>query len=253
MSVSIEKRQWSYQNPLRQSKLQPTVLRNLEEYADDYAPDEITQMSAADIGKMVRLNDKHGGAILAVAKQFPNLGFSYKLKPMSEDLLQIDVTISRNFVWNQNLHGYSEPFYVWIEDNTGLTIFQWQYVLLRPTTTTVDLHFVVPIGATPPSSVIAKVVSDRWLGAEQTVEIALDDLVMPPKPESRTVLLDLDYLSIRSAVRQSRPQEAYAEAFSVFNGIQTQAFWSLYHSDENVLLAGPNASGKSTVADMAAL
>lgn len=41
--------------------------------------------------------------------------------------------------------------------------------------------------------------------------------------------------------------------YSHFNSVQSQAFHTLYHTDENVLLGAPTGSGKTTVAEICML
>lgn len=59
-------------------------------------------------------------------------------------------------------------------------------------------------------------------------------------------LLDLDPLPL-SALRNPLYESLYQGRFTHFNPIQTQAFHTLYHTDENVLLGAPTGSG--TVSD----
>lgn len=252
MSKSIEKRLWPFQNPLRQSHLQREVIRNLEMYADDFAPIELAEKSAMEVGQLIRSNDKHGSAVLTAAKQFPTIDIRYALRPLSNDMLRVEVTLEKKFVWNANVHGGAEPFYVWIEDETGMSIYQSQHVLFRQVTKTIDLEFVVPILSEIPGNITVRVISDRWVGSEDEMVIDLTNLVMPARNDQYTPLLDLPLLSVGSAFGSSPLRDAYSRLFTTFNPIQTQAFWTLFHTDCNVLLSAPTVSGKSTLVDIAA-
>lgn len=55
--------------------------------------------------------------------------------------------------------------------------------------------------------------------------------------------MDLDPLPL-SALSHPICEEMYAPRFTHFNPIQTQAFHTLYHTDENVLLGAPTGSGE---------
>lgn len=57
---------------------------------------------------------------------------------------------------------------------------------------------------------------------------------MPPHTE----LLDLDPLPL-SALRNPQYESLYQGRFTHFNPIQTQAFFTLYNTEENVLLGAP--------------
>ena len=61
-------------------------------------------------------------------------------------------------------------------------------------------------------------------------------------PPPHVELLDLDPLPL-SALRNQQYEELYRGRFTHFNPIQTQAFHTLYHTDENVLLGAPTGSG----------
>ena len=66
--------------------------------------------------------------------------------------------------------------------------------------------------------------------------------LQPTQSLPPTELLDLDPLPL-SALRHPAYQALYAGRFTHFNPIQTQAFHTLYHTDENVLLGAPTGSG----------
>jgi antiviral helicase SLH1 len=250
MSKSIEKRMWSYENPLKQSALKPVVLHSLERHADDYTPAELAHFSAAELGEMLKLNEMHGKAVLEVARQFPATTVRTRLRPLSHSLLRVDICLDRNFRWNVNVHGHSEPFYVWLEDHEGINILHWSHFTFKSTSSTIDLEFIVPMEASDLQPLTLRVVSDRWVGCEETVPVLVDDLVMPELPAPNTPLLNIPFLPI-TALQDTTLQATYKPMFTTFNSIQSQAFWTIYHTDINVLLSAPNACGKSTMGDIA--
>jgi antiviral helicase SLH1 len=250
MSKSIEKRMWSYENPLKQSRLQTVVLHNLERYADEYTPAEIAQFSAADLGELIKMNEKHGQALLTVAKQFPSTAIRTVLRPLSHSLLQVNIAIDRNFEWNTAVHGHSEPFYVWLEDHEGLNILQWCHITLKSSSSTVEVEFIIPVEANDLQPLALRVVSDRWVGSEETLPVPVDDLVMPSVPEPNTPLLNIPLLPI-NVLQDSNLQTSFSDMFTTFNGMQSQAFWTIYHTAMNVLFSAPNSSGKATFGEIA--
>ena len=114
------------------------------------------------------------------------------------------------------------------------------------------MEFVVPMLDSIPKNITVRAISDRWVGSEDELTIDLTNLVMPSRKAQYTSLLDLPLLSISTAFGQSPLRDAYSRLFKSFNAIQTQAFWTLFHTDSNVLLSAPTASGKSTLVDIAA-
>ncbi|TFK55802.1 Sec63-domain-containing protein [Heliocybe sulcata] len=247
MSKAIEKRMWPYDHPLKQFTLKYDVLYNLERWADNYTVPELAAMSAADLGKLIHLNEHHGAALLDAAKQFPTVEISYELRPLGSNILKIAVHLGRVFNWSSKIHGSVEPFWVWIEDHEGLNILQMAHLVFRQSTKSLDADFVIsiPNGDLPPSMTI-RFVSDRWIGAEEEVSVSFDGLVMPKPPQSHTPRLDLPFLS-SSVLQHSALEDLLSSKVRNFNALQTQVFWSVIRTRSTCLVCGPPACGKSTM------
>lgn len=63
-----------------------------------------------------------------------------------------------------------------------------------------------------------------------------------------TELLDLKPLPV-TALHEPSFEALYS--FTHFNAVQTQMFFNLYHSDNNVLVGAPTGSGKTIAAEIA--
>ncbi|SPO20856.1 probable RNA helicase [Ustilago trichophora] len=252
MSKAIEKRMWPFDNPLQQSHLNPDTLYAVTERADDVEIEELAEMSPADIAKLIRVNARMGSAVRQAARSFPRLSTAASLRPLSHDLLRIDVRVDRTFEWSERDLGRLHGFYIWVEDEDGSEILQWLTHLTRVTDShTSSVTFTIPLRDTLPSGLNVRWMSDTWLGSEGSEWIPFDDLIVPAKPPAHDNLLDLPLLPVRSALQDELLCEMYAQKFSAFNAIQTQSFHTLMHTSANTLLCGPTASGKSTVAAMA--
>ncbi|GAC95623.1 potential translation-regulating helicase [Pseudozyma hubeiensis SY62] len=252
MSKAIEKRMWPFDHPLQQSHLNPDTLYAVTERADDVEIEEMAEMSAADIAKLIRVNARMGSAVKQAARSFPRLATTASLRPLSHDLLRIDVRVDRTFDWSERDLGRLHGFYIWIEDEAGSEILQWLTHLTRVTDSHLStVTFTIPLSDTLPSGLNMRWMSDSWLGSEGNEWIPFDDLVVPDKPPTHDSLLDLPLLPVRSALPDELLCEMYAQKFSAFNALQTQSFHTLMHTSANTLLCGPTASGKSTVAAMA--
>ncbi|KDQ08833.1 hypothetical protein BOTBODRAFT_117913 [Botryobasidium botryosum FD-172 SS1] len=251
MSKAVEKKMWPFKNPLFQCKLKMDVLYRLEERADELSVAELASKTAAELGQLIGMNEIHGKAILDAAMQFPTAALTYALRPLSSELLKIEVVVRTAFKWNAKVHGSSEPFWLWVEDSDGTYILQWMHLVFTPSTERLDVEFVIPIrGAEPPSMVRLRFVSDRWLGAEEEVDIDLTDLIMPTTARDRTPLQDLPVLSL-SALRNPVLEQGYSSRLHYFNSIQTQCFWVIYNTQRNVLISAPAAGGKSLLGQVA--
>lgn len=250
LSKAIEKRLWPFDQPLKQFALKGDVFYNLERWADEWSPAELTTLSAKELGDLVHLNERHGQAILDAAKQFPAAKIEYNLRPLGFDILKIAVRVTRAFDWNTKVHGTAEPFWLWVEDHEGLGILQLSHLIFRQTTDFLDIDFVifVPDGQ-PPPSVTIRYVSDRWMGAEDEVLVPFDSLVMPPSSNTRTPILDLPFLPL-STLQNPHVTRVFSDRINSFNAIQTQAFWTLVNTNTNSLLCAPAGSGKSFMAQI---
>ena len=250
LSKAIERRMWPYENPLTQvTTLQRETLYNLSQWADDYEPSQLRQMEVKEIGDLIHMNEKHGLAVRDAAAALPTPLLTYEMRPLSHDLLRILVKVKADFTWSSKLSGQSEPFYVWIQDEEGLSILQSRSILLRPSTTVLQLDFVIPF-AQKVDTLGLVAVSDRWFGVDETMEVDLRALTMPPESMNHTELLDIAFLHI-SALDDRDLEARYRPFITTLNGMQSQAFWSVYHTQRNVLISAPIGSGKSFLGEVA--
>lgn len=249
MSKAVERRMWPFDHPLRQSNLSKDVLYNLQEWGGDFSIDDLVSHSAADLGQLLRLNEKHGAALLRAAKEFPSVGLTHRLRPLTSDMLQVSVQVTKDFSWNTQVHGSGEPFLLWVESQDRSEIIQWTRIILRQDISHIDMDFVMPIrGSRPPASVTIRCISDRWIGAENDIIISLSDLTMPDEPNCHITRLDLTFLHTSN---KSIASILYNPPFHQLTGIQTQCFWSTVHTNQNILISSPSGSGKSLLAMIA--
>jgi antiviral helicase SLH1 len=242
---------WPFNHPLGQFDLSADLMYNIERWADDLSVNEISAMSDAEFGTLVHQNERLGGVAIKAAKAMPSLSISHSLQPLTHDLLRVRLQLGRQFDWSEKYHGGAEAFWVWIEDEQNLAILQMTRVLVRPSTTIIYHDFVVPITSTIPSSLHIRVVSDRWMGAEDVHTIPLNDLVMPLPPPPHLPLLDLPLLSSEDAFAQSTLRDLYTKETPTFDPVQTQCFHSLYHTPHNSLICSPSASTRGTLLELA--
>lgn len=247
LSKAIEKRLWPFDHPLKQFQLKQEVLYSLQRWADEYSVAELAAMSAAELGKLIRLNERHGGAIRDAAKQFPTVRLTYKLRPLGSNVLKISVRAAKEFNWSSRVHGASEPFWLWIEDDEGINILQMSHLVFRQSTDALDVDYVIsiPESQRPPSATI-RFVSDKWMGAEDEVEIPLSDLVMPSASGSHAPRLDIPFLPV-SVLHNPAAEKRLSRRIHSFNALQSHAYWSLVNTPLHALLCAPTGCGKSTL------
>ena len=248
MSKAVEKRMWPFDEPLKQFNLKAEILHGLAESRMEYYPAELATMTAAELGDLIRLNEHQGRALLTAAKQFPSLELAYSLRPLGPDILKVIVRVSRAFDWSTRVHGSVEPFWLWIEDHEENTILQLAHVHLREATGSLDVEFTISISAdTLPPSITIRLVSDKWLGADNELPVQLDGISMPPVFRSYIQRIDVGFLPL-SSIRLRTLHDNLLSHFREFNAIQTQMFWTLMNTRLNILIAAPASCGKSFLA-----
>ncbi|KAG1806935.1 Sec63-domain-containing protein [Suillus plorans] len=251
ITKAIEKRLWPFDEPLRQFDLKAEIIYGLENSREEYSPAELASMTPVELGKLVRLNEGHGKALWNAARQFPTVTMTSSLRPLGSNVLKIVVSVTRDFDWNTKAHGSGEPFWLWVEDHEGIEILQFAHLLLRESTNSLDVNFVVSIPTDiPPPYFTVRFVSDTWMGAEDELYVSLDGLVMPAPSHSHTPRLNLPFLP-RSSLCLPVLEDLYSARLHDFNAIQTQVFWSLINTSMNVLVSAPVSSGKSLMGHLA--
>ncbi|KAF8639907.1 hypothetical protein AX17_001158 [Amanita inopinata Kibby_2008] len=251
MSKAIELRMWPYEHPLKQQfNLKNEVIHGLDTWAEDWSITELAESDPYSLGQLIHLNERHGTAIASAAKQFPSIRLEYDIRPLGPHILKISVRARRHFVWNANIHGGSEIFLLWVENEETSTILQMTRLIYRATTGTINSDFIISIAKdTALPRLMLRSTSDRWIGADEDLPISLDSIVMPASFDNHTVKLNLS--SLRTSIFKDPVIESMFSHINYLNGIQTQTFWSLTYSQQHSLICGPASSGKSTLTQIA--
>jgi activating signal cointegrator complex subunit 3 len=123
----------------------------------------------------------------------------------------------------------------------------------------IQITFFLPYAVPPGQDRIAEgnyyscqLISDRWYNLDFFVQINLAEIAVPAEDYPHTKLLPLRPMGI-TALNDPKFQQLYEPKFSFFNPIQTQVFFSLFHTDSNVLIGAPTGSGKTIMAELAIL
>lgn len=239
---------WGFDHPLSQFDLPANVLHNIQEWADDYEVVDLASMTAADLGNLIHMNERLGGVALKAARQFPHFVIRSHLQPLAHDLLRIRLQIERDFDWSDKVHGRSEPFWLWVEDDQSQNILQMASLMVRSTTKIIRKDFIIPLQTLPPSLNI-RLTSDRWLGAEDLTAVDLSHLVMPPPPPPHTPLLDLPLLAIHN-LGDDALRSALGSLLNVLGPVETEVFHTLYHSHASTIVCSPLGSRQDLLLDI---
>nr|GMD40293.1 DExH-box ATP-dependent RNA helicase DExH12-like [Ipomoea batatas] len=247
----ISKRMWSVQTPLRQFHGIPNeILMKLEK--KDLAWERYYDLSSQELGELIHY-PKLGRTLHKYIHQFPKLNLAAHVQPITRSVLRVELTITPDFIREDKVHGFVEPFWVIVEDCDGEYILHHEYFMLKKQYSDEDhtLNFTVQIYEPLPPQYFIRVISDRWLGSQTILPVCFHHLILPEKYPPPTELLDLQPLPV-TALRNP-VYEALFQEFKHFNPVQTQVFSVLYNSDDNVLVAAPTGSGKTLCAEFAIL
>ncbi|KAL5471241.1 hypothetical protein EMCRGX_G029336, partial [Ephydatia muelleri] len=248
----IDKRMWLSMTPLRQfKKLSDDVVRRIEK--KDFPWDRMYDLGPTEIGELVRM-PKMGKTLHKFVHQVPKLELATHIQPVTRSTLQVELTITPDFQWDDKVHGNSEAFWIFVEDVDSEIILHHEYFLLKQKYGA-DEHvvtFFVPVFEPLPPQYFIRVVSDKWIASETQLPVSFRHLILPEKFPPPTELLDLQPLPV-TALRNPAYEELYRDKFPYFNPIQTQVFNSLYNTDDDVFVGAPTGSGKTICAEFAML
>ncbi|CAL5322251.1 unnamed protein product [Camellia sinensis] len=243
----VSKRMWSVQTPLRQFHGIPKeILMRLEK--KDIAWERYYDLSSHELGELIRL-PKMGRTLHKFIHQFPKLNLAAHVQPITRTVLRAELRITPDFLWEDTVHEFVEPFWVIVEDNDRGFILHHEYFMLNKQYIDEDhvLDFTVPICEPLPPQYFIRVVSDRWFAVEFILSVPFRQLILLGKYPPQTELLDLQPLLVTALRHLS--YEALYPAFKHFNPVQTQVFNVLYNTDDNVLVVAPTGSGKTICAE----
>ena len=255
LAKAVDKRLWWTASPLRQFMgfwgLAADVVKKLEESA--IGVEDLADMQPMELGGLVR-HPKLGPRLWQLIRQVPRLGVECTVQPITRNVLRLTVQVWANFDWSEKVHGNVEPWWLWVADQDGERIYHSELLLLTRKQAlsgeAVRLVFTIPIFEPLPTQYWLYCTSDRWLGLQAVHEISFRHLLLPMRQAAHTDLLDLLPLPL-SALRDARLEAIYAGAFTHFNPVQSQMFFTAYRTDANVLLGAPTGSGKTVAAELA--
>lgn len=249
-----EKRMWPTMSPLRQF---PTCSRDIIQKAEriDVPWSSYFDLDPPRMGELLAM-PKAGRVVCGFVSKFPRLEVQAQVQPMTRSMLRVELVITPNFEWDDELHGQAESFWIIVEDCDGEDILFQDTFLLRKEYATIEsnehlVDFTVPITEPMPPNYFITVVSDRWMHSETRIAVSFEKLILPEKFPPHTELLDLQPLPV-SALKVSEYAKLYPR-WEHFNKIQSQTFNSLYGSDANVFVCAPTGSGKTVCAEFAIL
>ena len=165
--------------------------------------------------------------------------------------------------YNKKFHSNKEIFWVLAQDNDellyhGNVAIDMVKTNLKPLVDGpstrlnpyLEHSFFVPLRDSS-SFYTVKVMSNNYIDCDAYCEINLKEIALDFEEIEYTPLLDLRPLKI-STIQNPQFEKLYSK-IKFFNPLQTQVFFSLYHTDENIIVGAPTGSGKTIISELAML
>lgn len=280
LARASESRIWPFQHPLWQftysSKrvsglmINPETVATIEASGDNGTLGALREMTKDELSLLVRA-PKMSLTVQKVLRAVPTLDIkSASVAPLNRTVLLVEVRLFPNFRWNDAIHGKAESWWLWVEDHEEDRIYHSQRILLTKGQVrsmnadrvddsssrrkqTLNFRFSVPVFDPPSSQYWVRVESETWhTGGGSTAVLSVSGMDLPEEEEEHVDLLDLRPLPVRSSL-DANDASLFLEEMSHFKPLQTQAFHTARHTDENILVAAPSGSGKRVVAEIAIL
>lgn len=247
----VEKRLWLSNSPFRQFPNVPADVIKRTEASQFPWPKYFDLESPAEVGQVIRL-DSRGSMVYQMLQEFPRLRIDARFRPITPSLLRVELAITPDFTeWNKKIHGSAETYLLLVEDGDGETILFNDYFVLREKYFQSEephyVDFTVPIAEPLPPNYFVSLISEKWLHCENRVVLPFNNLTLPEKFPAHTPIYDMEPVLVSSL------GENFSSAydFKHFNKIQTQAFHSLFTTDESVLIGASVGNGKTICGEIA--
>lgn len=250
MCKMVERSLWSTRSPLAQFRECPTdILRKLER--KEFSWPRYFDLDPQEVGELTG-DSRSGRLVHRLVHQFPRLQVNANVQPITRSLLRVELTISPDFEWNDEVHGGAEMFWIMAEDVDGEQVLYHDQFILHKRYCQEDhtVDFTVPISEPIPPHYFISLISDRWLHSESKVAIPFRHMTLPEKFPAHTPLLDLQPIPVS---KLKNPQLQSVFDFEHFNQVQTQSFNVIYNTDDSVFIGSPSGTGKTVCAELALL
>ena len=227
---------WPFDNPIGQFELPADIVYNISQYADDWDARDLAALPPAELGALIHLNERLGTMAQTAASHLPRFTFEFVLEPLASDLLRIQVTATKDFVWSSKLHGSMENFWLWLSDADDTNILQITSLQLQASMSELSFEFLTTVPKLP-SHFNIHLSSDRWMDSDETVLVPCDGVQMPAVESYKTQLQDIPLFNVseKPGLRRSLVRSP-----SSLGPMETQVYHSLAHTTANCMICLPD-------------
>ncbi|XP_011270402.1 hypothetical protein CAOG_08772, partial [Capsaspora owczarzaki ATCC 30864] len=162
----VDWRMWQTMSPLRQfSKIPEEIIKKIE--MRNFPWQRMFDLSPEQLAEHIKA-PKMGKSLHKYVHQFPKLEVSAHFQPITRSTLRIELSITKDFVWDEKTHGTAQPFWILVEDADGETLLHYEPFLLRARSADREhpVSFYVPLFEPMAPQYFVRIVSDRWIGSE---------------------------------------------------------------------------------------
>lgn len=264
----VANKQWASQTPLRQFSgiVDESVLRKIERKYIDF--DRYFGLKSSDLGELLR-DRKLGKSAHKLIHSLPRIEMEVVVRPLTRSILEFEVTLTPDFMFESRVHGAGESFWIFVEDSDSEHLLYSESFYLRKAVCKEKhvLVFTVQVTLPRPPHYFVKCCSDRWIAPETVVPVSFQHLILPDKFAPHTNYLGLLPLSIESALvldgQYAVNEEACAESLANlrtfykrilgqnFSPLVTQVIPSLFNSPGNSLIATLPSRDRNICASLA--
>lgn len=210
---------------------------------------DIDEAKALEPDEFPLLLKKKGVARLVkeAASIFPVTTFTATYQPISDSINIVKVEVCFDFEWSTKLLGRSINFWLFISDSHCYKIYVAQELAATRSMVLEGAHtfeFVIP--APYKNSYEINLCLSQFLGSDcsytlyvQNCGSSICEKFISKSPRLRPIRVSV-----------IDPEYQYIFKFNEFNIVQSQVFFQCYHTDENLLVCAPTATGKTAIAEL---
>eukprot|EP01051_Picozoa_sp_SAG22_P026014 SAG22_NODE_7992_length_693_cov_0.412458_1_plen_163_part_00 len=153
LNKAIDRRVWyiPYAHPLAQfggdaRGITNDILEKLEARGPSASMERLRDMGDDEIGALV-FNKRAGPAVARWVRMFPNLDMKVAVQPITRTVLRVELTIVADFEWNDRMHGFGEPWWIWVQDALVEKVYYTELLVINKMKKDIEhkIFFTIPI------------------------------------------------------------------------------------------------------------
>ncbi|KAG8345871.1 DEAD DEAH box helicase Type III restriction enzyme res subunit Helicase conserved C terminal domain [Trypanosoma vivax] len=261
-------RQWAVQSPARQLKhtVAPKTFDSFIHALEGrrVSWEEVRAWSVEDLAEKLS-DERRAEAAYACIRQVPHFILEATVRPLTRRMLYIDIDITPDFLYNEQVHGQSAGELLITVEHTNGRILHYERMYLQPealrTGGTVSAPtIVVPAVEPKPTHYFVRCQSLNWLGAECSVGLCLMNVLLPdiapPLLEAHqrpSTMEDEQERDVSASLQPYGLEGLAAKVFPFTEFFHTQhdlIVPIMEHKSENIFAALPPGGGKTVVAEL---